>query len=235
MIATLLARLPRAHVVIALAAVLLLSPRVSAAQAFTWQVPAGGETWTAGTSHSVEWTGGPVAMNVNVLLISITLNAVVGPVALNAPYLLPASWAIPANLPPGPYQLYIEDVGTTTYQYSGIFTVQAGPTCSQGCVQVAIAPGNFGGYPATHCGTTAADAMANAQSWLSAQLANACAQGWNIDNSSIMADYTFLPTGACYVGQFGAFMVEASAVACCCPGPTDARKSTWGTLKVRYR
>jgi Ser-Thr-rich glycosyl-phosphatidyl-inositol-anchored membrane family protein len=235
MLATHLARHLRSHVVIALAAALLALPRIASAQPFAFQIPAGGETWTAGTTHTIEWTGGPVGVNSNVYLISITPFASQGPIVLNSPYFQPASWAISSGLTPGQYQLYIEDVGSTTYNYSQIFTVQARPTCASGCAAISVAPENFAGYPAVHCGSTAAIAMANAQSWLNAQLAAACGSGLTLDNSSVVADYTFLPTGSCYAGEFGAYMVEVSAVACCCSAATPNRRDSWGKLKVRYR
>jgi len=139
MIASHPARHLRSHVAIALAAALLLLPRIASAQPFAFQVPAGGETWTAGTTHTIEWTGGPIGVNSNVYLISIVPFQSQGPIVLNSPYLQPASWAISSGLPPGQYQLYIEDVGSTTYSYSNIFTVQARPTCASGCAAIAIA------------------------------------------------------------------------------------------------
>ncbi len=233
MIASHLARHLRPLVAIAFATALLFSPRIASAQPFSWQVPAGGEIWTAGTTHTIEWTGGPIGINSNVFLISITPYTNQGPIVLNSPYFQPAIWALPLGLPAGQYQLYIEDVGTTTYQYSNIFTVQSPPTCAVGCVLVTVATENFAGYPATHCGTTAAIAMSNAQSWINGRLYTEC--NGTIDNSSILADYTFLPTGSCYAGQFGAYQVEVSAVACCCNAATDAKRGSWGKLKVRYR
>ena len=33
-------------------------PGLAAAQFPSWQVPSGGETWTAGSSHTLRWSGG---------------------------------------------------------------------------------------------------------------------------------------------------------------------------------
>lgn len=216
-------------------ALLLACPALARAQAFTWQVPAGGETWTKGTTHTVVWSGGPVSVNTNVQVISLSPYQVAGTIALNHPYSLPASWTIPAGLAPGSYQLYVEDVTTSTWAYSATFTIQNQPPCATGCLPFAIAREWWSGYPATSCGTDAATALNNAQSWMSTQLAGACAQGFTLDPSSVIAEYTYLPVGSCYAGQFGAFQVEATAVGCCCSAATDATRRTWGTLKLRYR
>ena len=110
MIAPHLARHLRSHVAIAFAAVLLFAPRIASAQPFNWQVPAGGETWTAGTTHSIEWTGGPIGSNTNVFLISITPYANQGPIVLNSPYFQPAGiasqWLSPSTSPPSPTGIY---------------------------------------------------------------------------------------------------------------------------------
>jgi len=50
------------------AVALAVSAGPAVAQPFTWLLPAGGETWTAGTTHSIEWTGGTPSGNVSIVL-----------------------------------------------------------------------------------------------------------------------------------------------------------------------
>ncbi|MEO7867874.1 MAG: hypothetical protein ABIU54_09570 [Candidatus Eisenbacteria bacterium] len=218
-----------------LAVSLLAAPRFAFAQAFTWLSPVGGETWTAGTTHTLEWSGGPSGSNIGVYLISLSPYQVVSTVQTNMPYGFTTPMTIPANLVPGAYQVYISDTPTTTWTYSSTFTLQAPPTCGSGCTLVAVVPDYASGYPITSCGTTAAIAYSNAQSWLNSKLTNACPAGYTMDPSSVVSEFTQLPLGSCYVGQFGAFQVEATAVACCCAAPTSGRRTTWGGVKSHYR
>ena len=211
------------------------APRAALAQAFTWLSPAGGEVWTAGTTHTMEWSGGPSGANLTVVLIRITPFQSAGTIQVSMPYGFTTPMTIPSNLPPGQYQMYVADTPTTTWAYSGIFTVQSAPACGQGCQAIAVAPEYFGGYPGTSCGTTLAIATANAQAWLAAKLNAACTTGWTIDPLSVVAEYTQVPLGSCYVGQSGFYQVEATAVACCCPPPTNTLRGTWGGLKAHYR
>jgi hypothetical protein len=220
----------RAALLLSLATLLLLVPAL--AQAFNWLVPAGGETWTAGTTHTVEWAGTPGG-NVNIQVIDFNTASVVGNVTLGAPNAFVASWSLPPSLPPGPYQLYIEDVPTSTWSYSAVFTVRAVPPCAVGCTYVTVVPTYYGAYPGTQCSTNANVANGLAQVWVADQLANLCTGV--IDPTSVMADYTYLPSAVCEVGQFGPYAVEASAIACCCAGATPAERRTWGRLKTIYR
>lgn len=221
---------PRRAALLLSLATLLIVPAL--ARAFTFQVPAGGETWTAGTTHTIEWTGTPGG-NVNIQVIDFNTASVVGNVTLNAPNAFVASWNLPPTLPPGQYQLYIEDVPVTTWSYGPVFTVRAMPPCAVGCTVVTVAPTYYGAYPGTQCSTDSGVALASAQSWLGAQLATLCTGV--VDPSSVLADYTYLPSAACEVGQFGPYAVEATAVACCCAGATPAERRTWGRLKTIYR
>ncbi len=214
---------------------LLAAPQSAFAQAFTWLSPVGGEVWTAGTTHTLEWSGGPSGSNLTVQLIRLSPFQVAGTVQSNMPYGFATPMTIPANLPPGAYQVYVSDTPTTTWAYSSTFTIQAPPACAAGCALVAVAPEFSGGYPLTSCGTTAAIAYSNAQSWLTTKLSNACPAGYVLDPSSVVSEFTQLPLGSCYVGEFGAYQVEATAVACCCPGPTSGRRSSWGGVKTHYR
>ena len=212
-------------------ALAVLAAHPAGAQAFNWLLPAGGEVWTAGTTHTVEWSGGP-ASNVNVILISLVPYQTIGAFAVNVPNNGAVSWNIPSNLAPGGYQVVVEDVAVTTWLYSQTFTVQAAPQCGVNCSLVSVAMPFFN-PPAGACGSTAALAAANAQSW--AQSNFACPNGYTLDPSSMVIDVTFLPVGTCLVGYTGAYVAEASAVACCCADPTSTRRSTWGRIKSVYR
>jgi len=219
-----------------LAGVLLLTlpllPRASAAQPFGWLLPQGGEVWTAGTTHSVEWTGGNAGWLVNVSIISLVPFQVADVVAVNTANDGYASWTIPANLAPGAYQLYVEEVSQSTYTYSPTFTVQAPPDCGPECTLISASMPVFE-PPAGACGQTAADAEAAADAYVRSRLV--CQVGYILDVGSIVVDVTVLPVGVCLSGYSGAVVAEASAVACCCPLPLPAIESTWGHLKSLHR
>lgn len=221
-------------VVLSLVSIGSAVPRVCQAQAFNWLLPAGGETWTAGTSHSLAWSGGPPNV-LNVSLIQVTPFQNAGTIAFNIPYTLGTLWSIPANLPPGAYQVYIEDLGATQFAYSLPFQVVAPPPCAPGCTRVSIGPTMYGYSPGTSCHSTLAGAIGLANSYISAQVAGGCPAGWFVATGSTAIDLTQSPYPSCFVGQTGFFGVEATATFCCCPGPTDARRSTWGQLKSHYR
>jgi hypothetical protein len=113
-----LACLLRSPLALGLAVAIFFAPHTAQAQPYTWSIPFGGETWTAGTTHTVHWSAGPTGVNANVYLISLSPFQNLGAISLNVPFPQFTSWAIPSNLPPGAYQLYVEDVATTTFLYS---------------------------------------------------------------------------------------------------------------------
>src|SRR5205823_5622719 len=80
----------------------------ASAQPFTWLLPSGGETWTAGTTHTVEWSGGP-ASTVNVYIDRLSPFQVADVVGNGLPNTGFAYWTIPSGLTPGAYQVYVED------------------------------------------------------------------------------------------------------------------------------
>jgi len=206
---------------------LLFSPRPAAA-ALTWLLPSGGEVWTAGTTHTIEWSGGIPTNNVDILLIQVTpfqLAGTIVPIMLNTGA---ASWTIPVGLS-GSYQVFVEEPATNDYAYSNTITVQPAPLCALGCQLVSATQFAFTTPPTGVCATTGPDALALAS------VTPTCPVGWILDPSSIVVDRTLLPVGVCYAGYSGAFVAEASAVACCCPGPTSGRRSTWGSNQTQYR
>ena len=54
-------------------------PSAALASAPTWMVPAGGETWTAGTHHTIEWSGG----GANATIFALVLVEVANPALSN--------------------------------------------------------------------------------------------------------------------------------------------------------
>lgn len=212
----------------ALLVAMLLAPRPASA-ALGWLLPTGGETWTAGTTHTVEWSGGTPSNTVNVQLIQMTPFQVAGAIAIGVPNTGAASWTIPVGITPGAYQVYVIEPASGDYTYSNTFTVRAGPACPPGSQLVATSfP--FTNPPSGVCGTTASQALAYAQG----QSNPVCPAGYILDQSSIMTDLTILPFGVCYSGYSGAFIAEGSSVACCTAAATSSRRSTWGSIKIQY-
>ena len=213
---------------IALALVTLCLPILAAATAVTWIIPAGGETWTAGTQHTIAWAGGfpTTVLTYHPLPLSMT-GYVIGAYFPNTGSY---TFNIPANTPPGPYVLQIGFVEGGTPSYSAEFTIGAAPECLNGCslVSASTAPG------AGICGTTAVEAVANAEAWIQAQLESQCFEGYSINPGSVTIDVTFVPVVPCYVGYVGAYVAEASGFGCCCPDAVPTETQSFGDIKARY-
>ena len=219
-----------------LAALLAGLPSAALATAPVWLVPAGGETWTAGTTHTLEWSGGdPQVTAVVYFQTTIVSASVVAAYFPNTGY---ASWTIPANLPPGTYTLAI-GADPNAVVYSGQITIKAPPECLYGCSIVSASMPPCSPYtataPAGACGYGVFSAYGNAQSWMQTQLASQCFAGYAMDPSTMVVDYTLLPVGGCLTGFAGMFVVEASGYACCCQVAVPTRRTTWGGLKSHYR
>lgn len=213
-------------------------PQAAAAAAPTWLVPAGGETWTAGTTHTIEWSGGDPT--------GVFAVAYVEQFTPNGQYVIPglaffvnngtASWSIPANLTPGTYQLEISSSGIT---FSADFTIVAPPECLVNCQLVTASfpamfpPGTA--LPIGACGNSAAAAMSLAHQFVYAALSGQCFSGYALDPASVVIDVTLLPLGVCYSGYNGPFIAEASGFGCCCPNPTATKPATWGILKNIFK
>jgi hypothetical protein len=216
---------------LALLAVLVLAaaPARSEAQPFTLTLPAGGETWTAGTSHTLYWTGGSPTWSVNMAFIDVTNAVVYQYFNLNGPNNGETVFTLPAGLPAGTYQFYIEEVNDSTWTYGPQFTIQEGPDCGSTCTAIGTAP------PSVVCGQTQAEAESLATALATSNLV--CQSGMILDQSSIMVDVTLLAIGAfpCPGGYSGAYAVEASAVACCCELPVPVELGTWGRIKSILR
>jgi hypothetical protein len=223
----------RAAVVSALAlgaALTLSAAGPAAAQNFFWLLPGGGEVWTAGTTHTIEWTGGPPG-NANLRLIRLSPLQDTGIFAV-IPNTGVAQWTIPANLTPGSYQLKIEDTAVSTWSYGYQVDINAPPACAANCVLTTVAM-PFSNPPAGVCGANGVELTALAQAW--AQSHFACPNGYEVDPGSMTIDVTFMPVGVCLAGYGGPFVAEAAAIACCCPSTTGAKTPTWGRLKSIYR
>jgi hypothetical protein len=207
----------------------------SSAQPFNWLLPAGGETWTAGTTHTIEWNGGNAGWNVNVHIIRVTPFVTADVVALGILNNGYAQWSVPPTFLPGQYLAYVsETVSGSPYAYSQAFNIQAAPTCGVGCTLVSASMPWYG-YPGGVCDVTVPGALAAAQSYVLPLLSNACAGGATLDPSSIVVDATILPFGVCFSGYSGQYIAEASAVGCCCSGATPSKPSSWGRVKTLYR
>jgi len=216
------------------AVALAVSAGPAVAQPFTWLLPAGGETWTAGTTHSIEWTGGTPSGNVSIVLAqtmppytAVFLNNL----TLNSGYF---TWSIPSNQAPGTYQLNVSEVFPPNALYSQTFTIQPGVECLSACYPVTYSMPAV--WPlAGACGATAPDALAAAEAYVLAQMEAACMEGFSIAPGSVMIDATILPVGFCLSGYSGAFVAEAAGVACCCPDVVPAEDVNWGSVKSLYR
>lgn len=216
------------------AVALAIIPGPAVAQPFSWLLPAGGETWTAGTTHSIEWTGGTPSGNVSIVLAqtmppftAVFLNNLYP----NSGYF---AWSIPSNQAPGTYQLNVSEVFPPNSLYSQTFTIQPGVECLSACSLVTYSMPAV--WPqAGACGTTAPDALAAAQATVLAQLEAGCMEGYSIAPGSVVIDATILPVGFCLVGYTGVFVAEAAGMACCCPDAVPAEDVNWGTVKSLYR
>jgi hypothetical protein len=225
---------PRAFLLLALVAAGL--PATASAQV-TWLVPSGGETWTAGTQHTIAWSGGSATV-FGIAALPVPPTSIY-PIQGNFPNTGYVTWYIPPTLPPGTYTINIGFVGDQSGYDGPQFTIVAPPECLPSCQTVSFSMDpsspNFGIPPSGVCGTSAHQAGAFAESYAQAQLAGQCFEGYALDPGSVVLDVTVIPFGVCLAGYTGAFVAEASGFGCCCPGPVPVTPSTWGVLKSRFR
>lgn len=227
--------LPRSWALAVLVTLALAVP----AGASTWLLPAGGEIWTAGTSHTVAWngTGTSAIVTYHPLPLSMT-GYVVAAFFPNNGYV---TFSIPASTPPGQYVMQVAYQAGDPPVYSQPFTIVAPPECLNGCNLVAASmPASSpwtGSPPLATCGFTVTAATSNAEAYILSALSAQCAEGYSIDPGSAHIDFTVLPAGvgACMVGNFGYFMAEASGFACCCQDAVPVEAHNWGDVKARYR
>lgn len=221
-----------------LVAIALLAPALAHAQFPSWQVPAGGETWTAGSSHTLMWSGG-LATVTGIIAYDVNSPSFY-PVAAGFPNIGAVVWSLPANLPPGTYYLQIGfnllNPATTNSQ---TFTVRAAPECLSACSLVSsgmtTADPMSGQLPIAYCGTSPNQAGSFAEAAVLAQLQAQCFPGYSLDLGSVVYDTTMLPGGLCFFGYTGGYLAESFAFGCCCPDAVPTETTSWGALKGAYR
>ena len=211
-----------------------------AARATIWLVPSGGEVWTAGTTHTVAWSGGTPAASTAVTYHPLPLSMAGGTVAAFFPNAGYASWAIPPSTPPGQYKLQIGYFsGGGDPVYSETFTIVGPPECLSGCYAVSASlPESqpwVGTPPSAVCGASADAATAAGAAYIQAQLESQCSEGYSVDPGSLDLDVTFIPVANCLAGTGGDYLVDATATGCCCPDAVPAEVQSWSNLKARYR
>jgi hypothetical protein len=221
-------------------------PPAVGATPVTWLVPAGGETWTAGTTHTLEWSGGDPSV---FAIFYIQQFAPFGQAVVPGMAFFPNNghgiWVLttdPTYLPPGTYKLGIGIQGDTNGPYySNTFTIQPAPECLAGCERVSASfPGPdpfYSALPIGACASGPLSASTSARTYIETHLASQCPSGYSLDPGSVVIDVTPLPFGACLFQESsdGLFIAEASGLGCCCQDPVSAKRSTWGTLKAIYR
>lgn len=214
--------------------IVLLCAVPAAGQPYQWLVPAGGETWTAGTTHTLVWTSGPSSGAIQLVLAQTSppyAATVLGSLLMNDGLF---SWTLPSNLDPGTYQLNLSTPSFPPVSvYSGTITIQPAPECLFGCYLVSASL-PVTDPPSGYCGASAHAAGDAAYQAVLAQLGASCFEGYAIEPEAVVIDVTVLPAGTCLEGS-GGYIAEASGFACCCPSPVPGQETSWGTLKSFYR
>lgn len=93
------------------------------AMSFAVTAPVSGYSLAAGSTTDITWTGGNPNERLGIWLVDTDEWIVAGEIAVNIVDDGHESWTIPANLPPGDYQIYIENQSVTDWTYGTPFTV----------------------------------------------------------------------------------------------------------------
>jgi len=93
---------------------------------FAWISPTAGQVFATGSTQTLVWSGGDPSWTVDLLLINVDLWRVVrggppGPTANDGT----ESWTVPATLPAGTYQMYVQNTQRTDWKYGFHFEVVA--------------------------------------------------------------------------------------------------------------
>ncbi len=205
-------------------ALLTVTAGPAAAAPFTFNHPTAGELMEGGCPYYIEWTGG-TASNVNLSLIDTNTNMVAA-VHNNTPNDGVELWTLPDNLPNGTYQLYIEDVGLTTWTYGPSITYEAPPACDPSCTRLSVL-GTTNGV--CYADSASADSAATAD--VGNQLQDQCPPGYQLNYGTLRIDYRHWdPYRTCDPY----YLAHAPATICCCPLPVPTTPTSWGLLKSRY-
>lgn len=88
-------------------------------------VPTANSLWLAGTTMTIQWTGGPPATAVKLVLGDVPSWTTAATIGVNLPNTGSYTWTIPANLPTSTYLVYIEAMDQSTWAYGPHITIQA--------------------------------------------------------------------------------------------------------------
>ena len=113
---------------------------------FTIISPNFNDSLCAGSEITINWSGGNPLWNVEISLIDVNAWAVVAIVAANTPNDGMETWTIPSNMPPGNYEIYIQEANVLTWKYGNDFTIKhcpAPPECLEECTNNLVQNWNF--------------------------------------------------------------------------------------------
>lgn len=84
-----------------------------------------GPSWCRGTSHTITWSGGNPGWSVLISLIDVNAWTVHSSINANTSNDGNEVWNIPSTIPPGTYQIYVQEVNGLTWSYSASFVISA--------------------------------------------------------------------------------------------------------------
>jgi len=90
---------------------------------FVITAPNASTVWTAGSTETIQWTGGNPSDHVNLQLGDVGAGQVVASIASNIPNSGTYNWTVPSTLPAGVYVVYIENVQRSMWAYGENFNI----------------------------------------------------------------------------------------------------------------